>query len=67
MARKATFVCPLCAEAELRPERSIPRCRKCRIRMERCGDMREFSKIARMTLQDRLVLANSDEEIPRGR
>lgn len=66
-ARKATFICPVCAGVELRADRHIVTCRKCKVRMEKCGEARDFTRLSRLTPQDRLVLANSDEELPRGR
>ncbi len=67
MARKATYVCSLCAETLLYTATTTPRCRKCRIRMVRCGGIRDFSRISRLHSRERLQLANSDDQLPERR
>ena len=65
MARKVVFICPLCGRPTIHAELPVPRCHACRVRMEMCGDSKEFTRIQKLSATQRIALANSDAGFPR--
>lgn len=58
---KSTFVCPICATVELVDEIIRPRCKNCRVLLEKCGSRQHYRRICRLGIDERRKIANSDQ------
>ena len=65
MTKDASYICPECGDAVLRDD-SLPRCRRCRIRLEYAGGLHDIQRLQRLPKDERIRLANSDD-LPKGR